>query len=552
MGPNLQKLFFFAIILVVVAKTGSFAQPRIDSSFNYAGHNILISGRTNAFEARKAISTADGGVLAVGSCGNLSDSICVVKLQQNGSVDASFGNNGYSTIYADGFQIGQQGLDIVLQRDKKIVVMAVGQKIMTPYSNTQFSIVLLRLSANGSKDKSFNGNGLTISRPDAGFQFMPLALAIDSTTATDRFYVSSLATENGNANCPLGFGKWCISRYNASGVLDAGFNGTGYQLQSAADIKGGPTTTTMALVLAMKVLSNGTLLAAGVSNRVDSFCFMFRLNANGSWDNSFGTQGRATRAWGRINNYITTSAHILKDGSAVFAAHTDLYNNNVYDSSLLFAVKCNSNGTPATTFGKNGELTSGYVSEGIHQLSSDNNNRLLLTWNVGSTKTQYMHFMCFSSSGIPDASFAPAGHAVVEPISQDALTSATVYHTLWTSDNKNLVVLERRFNTSNATHVGVFRYKLGAGAPTAVSNIVPLNSIVYPVPATDHITVAVPGTHQHVTMFLSNMQGQIVSQVYEIASGSLSVDVSSLARGTYFVQMITASGEKESKKIVLQ
>lgn len=552
MGLHLQKLCCFILLLSGVAYE-SFAQVRVDSSFNYSGHNILISNRSSAFEARRSVTTSDGGVLAAGFCGSMSDSVCVVKFLHDGTVDAAFGEKGYSKIYAGGLQIGQQNLDIVLQRDKKIVVMAVGQQLMMPYSNTLFSIVLLRLNPNGSIDKSFNGSGLVTSRPDAGFQFMPLALAIDSTSATDRFYVSSLATENGNASCPLGFGKWCISRYNANGTLDLAFNGKGYTLQSAADIKGGATIAPMALVLAMKVLSNGTLLAAGVSNRVDSFCFMFRLNANGTWDNSFGTQGRAIREWGRVNNYITTSAHILKDGSTVFAAHTDLYTNNVYDSSVLFAVKCNSNGTAATTFGRAGELATTYITEGVHQLSSDNNSRLLLTWNVGNIQTQHTHFMCFTSNGIPDVSFAPDGHAEIEPISQDAVTSATVYHTLWTSDNKNLVVLERRFNTSNASHVGVFRYKFAStSSPTAVNNTAAINGTVYPIPATDRITVSIPAPQQHITVFLTNTQVQIATQTYNVESGKLSVDVSSLPRGTYFVQMITPTGEKESKKILLQ
>jgi uncharacterized delta-60 repeat protein len=548
---------YAAIAFSLLAAGASKAQLKLDSSFNSLGYNIVSGSGNSGFDGRKAITLADGSLLIAGFRGNNADSLSVLKLQPGGMVDRSFGTGGYSSVYAGGLQVSQLNIDIVVQRDRKIVVMAGGQHLAVPANNIESSILLMRLNAGGSPDLSFGNNGLLTSRPDPGYEFFPLALALDTTGAADKYYVSSLATENGNANCSLGYGRWCVCRYDTHGVPDLDFNNTGYILETSSNLRQAATKTPMALVLALKVLPSGKLMAAGAYNIIDSAYFTFRLNADGSFDPAFGTNGRTVlpASFSISSNYQETSAQILKDGSVLFSTHHDLYETNgTYDSSRLYITKCIDNGSIASGFGKSGTLVTYYSTEGHHQLAVDSSNRIWVSWNRGSNASQYMYFRCFTSAGLPDVSFASSGYSVVEPRAHDTLLYASIYHTLWTSDNSGFIVLERRFNVSYSDHPGVFRYKLPVAKSTSTSIATSgkvLDAVVYPVPAHDVLIIKVADAKQ-ARAYIVDELGNIALQA-QLASGSnVSLDVSRLARGTYVLHLTDEAGGQQSRKIVLE
>lgn len=548
----LLRYSLLGLLLITIAFPGN-AQLAMDSTFNGLGNKIFSSNKGVAeLAGMKVVTMPNGSIIIAGY--HSTDSLTVIKLLPNGTVDLTFGSGGYGSMFVGSFQVAPMSIDLVIQRDGKIVVMACVQQISVPYNNTLSAIALMRLNANGSPDRSFNGSGLLIDRPDNAYQFNALAIAVDSTGAADKLYVSSLAIENGNANCPLGFGKWCICKYNTNGSYDQSFNGNGRILQSASYIGNNPSLNPMAQVLALKVLSSGKLLGAGAYSGVDSAFFMFRMNPDGSWDNTFANGGRAYMPWNIAwaGNAQVTSAHFLKDESVVLATNYDVYSNNNYDSSILYAVKFNADGTPATGFGSNGTLTASYATEGHHQISTDGQDRLILTWNVGNTASQYMHFKCFSSNGRPDLNFGLAGQSTMEPIAHDAVEYATVFNAVWTADSKNFIVLERRFSQNVAGHLGVFKYKTTTGtAATSVSQGVKMINAVYPIPAQDKLTIKMADARP-ATVFLTNAQGQLALAPMATSGNATTMDLALLARGIYYLTLLDASGVRETKQIILE
>jgi uncharacterized delta-60 repeat protein len=549
MNYSLRATLLLAM-LSCVWSNGSLAQIKTDSSFNLRGNKLVIdpiSGCTGL----KMVTSADGNLFVAGMHG--SDSLSIWKLLPNGSVDANFGKGGAYSVYTGWLAPSIQNISILLQRDKKIVVMAAGQHVTVPINNSESSIILLRINANGTPDLSFNGTGLLIHHPSADYQFTPLSLTIDSSGSTDKFYVSSLAVETGSANCPSAAGKWCISKYNSNGTADLGFNGNGFIIESSEYIRNGSTRMPMALILSMKVTASGCLLAAGAFHAEDSAFFMFRLNADGTIDNSFGTSGRVLRPFSActIASNQWTSARILKDESVLFATNSDVYTNSQYDSSLLYMIKCNSNGTQATGFGNSGVLATQYVSEGHHQYTIDSNNKILVYWNAAKSSSQFMHFRSFTANGKPDYAYSTNGYEVVEPISQDAVMYATLYDALWTKDNKNLFVLERRFDVSNHAHIGVFKYKIQPNlSTTAVREIAQIDFTVKPQPATGYIDLSITGINKAV-LTLINAEGRVVYQTQNLANGASRIDLSHLARGLYFLNITDIQGAKATKPVIL-
>jgi hypothetical protein len=73
---------------------------------------------------------------------------------------------------------------------------------------------------------------------------------------------------------------------------------------------------------------------------------------------------------------------------------------------------------------------------------------------------------------------------------------------------------------------------------------------IYPVPATDHLTVSFPGTGNYLVELL-NMLGQPVRQSLTSTGNSVSWQVSGLSAGPYFVR-IFHDGVTETKTVLIK
>lgn len=87
-------------------------------------------------------------------------SLVIIRLNRNGSLDTSFGSNGYTLIYPSAIEFGESNvigndyvIDLDIQPDDKIVLQSLG------LTNVLHSI-LTRLNADGTLDTSFGGNGV--------------------------------------------------------------------------------------------------------------------------------------------------------------------------------------------------------------------------------------------------------------------------------------------------------------------------------------------------------------------------------------------------------
>lgn len=548
-----RTLFAILLAVLVVCKASAQTQLQNDLSFNSRGYKMLTEPVTG-WAGFKMCTGTDGSIYVAGSHG--SDSLSIWKLKANGEIDGGFGKGGYQSLYLNGFSPSAFHFQILLQRDDKVVAMADGKRVTIPANNTESAIVLARLNKDGSPDLSFNGSGLLIHQPDADYQFSALALAIDSTGSTDKFFVSSLAVEIGNASCPTGMGKWCISKYNNDGSLDRSFNQKGYLLESASFISNSVMKSPLALVLDLRVKDNGQLLAAGAYHAEDSAYFMLQLKADGSKDTEFGNAGGIKRPIGgvvRLASDQRTSAKIQHDGSVIFASHVDVYGASGYDSSVLYLVKSNGDGSSVMNYGNGGTLMCAYVAEGHHQYSLDQEGKVLVYWNQNAAGKQLMQFRSYGADGQANWSFGKNGYMSLEPIQNDQVLYTTLYDALWTKDNQELFVLSRRFDHSNKAHIGLFKYAevMGGTNTTAVKSIEELQLTIKPQPAHNYIDISlVKGGTMKSTVF--NAQGQIVYQDQSVTTGTKRIPVSNLPRGNYFLRVGDANGRVVTKSIVLE
>lgn len=316
------------------------------------GKFIVPVGNSGQDKGYGLIQQVDGKLVVVGSSYNPidGDDFSLLRLHADGSPDYTFGNGGKLIVpVGSGTDIGYS---VIQQADGKLVLAGV----------SALSVSLIRLNADGSLDTSFGIGGKLILRDNESY-----GIAFSVIQQAD----GKLVVAGGNT----------LIRLNANGTLDSSF-GSGGKLTM-------PVDTTIGQGECLLQQADGKLVVVGTyyngANR--EFC-LIRVNADGSMDTSFGSDGKLILAVGNSRD-VGSSVIQQPDGKLVVAGTS--FNGSDADFSLF---RVNANGNLDTTFGNGGKLI---VPVGS---SMDNANSL------------------FQQA---DGKIVVAGHSALAPISVDGL-----------------------------------------------------------------------------------------------------------------------------------
>ena len=237
------------------------ANGSLDTSFFDDGTKSVDFAGNDA--ARDVLVQPNGRIVVVGTGGTLAD-VFVTRLNPNGSNDLSFNGVGVA-----GFDIG--GTDVgwaaALQADGKIVIATSS----TVAGNN--SIAVMRLNTDGTRDTSFDGDGLRTI--DYGGSPASSLFVRDLLVQPDGKYV--LAGSGSN--------NIVATRLNTDGSLDQSFSADGIV---GLDIGGGNDFGNAAALQA-----NGKILVAGHdANQLDAA--VVRLQPGGELDTTFSGDGKQT------------------------------------------------------------------------------------------------------------------------------------------------------------------------------------------------------------------------------------------------------------------
>lgn len=316
-----ERVTITATVNETIVGTGTF-----ESSFG-------TSGQLNLEEnVNSVVPLDDGRFYSIGylevdtsnvSTSNLYD-IVVRRFHADGTADTSFGTGGRLQIDLTGEK--EIPTAAVLQTDGKLLI--VGQSDNGPDAD-QF---ILRLTTSGSLDPTFGFGGRVIRGfdPDSG-GFNDVAVQADGKIVA----VGGIG------------GDLSVTRFNANGSLDTTFGTDGTVTR---DFSLGDGAYGVALQ------TDGKIIVTGVSRggNYDSKVILARLNTNGTFDASFGTNGIVQTdlegEYDRANDVV-----IQADGKIVVAAQTDdiVTYPPVYD---FVAIRYNSDGSLDSTFGGDGTV----------------------------------------------------------------------------------------------------------------------------------------------------------------------------------------------------
>lgn len=248
-----------------------------DENFGEAGIVVQQIGPVmNAFEDHGLGITLqdDGKILVSGKSYNTDYRFVpvVVRFNANGSIDTSFGVNGVAGIPVT--EVDNEFTTVRVQSDGKIVASG-------HISNglSWFSLLIARFDENGALDPSFGTNGvvnLNLNNVDDEFFGMEL-------TPDDEIVLCGFTTLQSDYSYHT-----LVMKFDATGQVVTGFGENGAVVLGTEPMNVGDAIT---LQYDNKILVTGT---SGEMTPMNNDWALWRLNPDGSPDNSFGTDGKVT------------------------------------------------------------------------------------------------------------------------------------------------------------------------------------------------------------------------------------------------------------------
>ncbi len=243
------------------------ADGSVDATFGDGGFTTIdVAGGDDA--VRDIAVQTDGAVVLAGNSHNgLGCDALLVRLETDGSLDTSFGNGGIQTFAIGPFDDRLAG--VVIQDNGFIVAAGFS------WSATDADFVVLRTDATGQLDAAFGTDGVVI---------LPIGPGDDTATALtlrpDGGILVGGATTVSDTDTDL-----ALAAFLPDGGLDAGFGSDGIQ---TVDIAGASRDELHTLALQ----PDGRILVAGnTSLDGETAVVVARHETNGSLDTDYGIDG---------------------------------------------------------------------------------------------------------------------------------------------------------------------------------------------------------------------------------------------------------------------
>lgn len=316
---------------------GTTARPQfLDASFGANGkagpfdNGFLPAAVGGKIQSAQSMTVDNSGKIWIAGykSNGTNQDFAVMRLNPDGTPDASFGDNGvqkYNDLLDNG-NSDEYATVIAFRAPENTCILA-GYRIRTvndvPYSD----IVVMQLNADGSVDNSFGQQGVRIIDED-GFEEV-YSIAFSNGSGTNGIFLGGFTNPDFIDFNP---GRGRIYRLNNTG---------GSVSSKIIDYAGAPCH-----VYSLAIDANGNILAGGVNEGVGSRFVVARLLPNESFDNSFDGDGIAFVNVGNIPSGVT-QIKLQPDGKILLAG--DFFNQSTMSEGTVVA-RLNNDGSVDNTF----------------------------------------------------------------------------------------------------------------------------------------------------------------------------------------------------------
>jgi uncharacterized delta-60 repeat protein len=552
----------------------------LDSTFSADGKLTTDFGLGNDYGNSIAIQ-ADGKIVVGGSTFNGVRLVFgLARYHSDGTPDNSIDSDGIlSTDFGTSSNLGYA---IVIQADGRIVVAGYSD------NGTDYDFALARYHADGTLDSSFSADGKLVldfnSTDDEGYAIAlqadqkivvagsagtfggaDFALARfhpdgspDNTFSTDgrlttafgsgESFAHSVAIQPDGKIVVAGFSDngsdfvFAVARYNTDGTLDNSFS---------ADGKATTALGTDSRGYSVVIQPDGKIVVAGRSEVASPDFALARYNSNGTLDSSFSADGKVTTAIGSSIDEAFSVA-IQSDGKIVVAGSS--YAGGLSDFAVA---RYRADGILDSTFSADGKTTTGFgVShDEAASIAIQDDGRIVVAG--------------YSENG-PDDDFAVARYmADCPPLTQVTQAGPILTSTIpgasyqWLDCNKAFVAISgatnQSFTASTNGSYAVIVTKNGCSDTSACYTVSGLGMLtvgtkgdatVYPNPTAGLITVSLPEGTGAVHVEVIDITGRVISTHSFVAGDDVNVSVGEAA-GPYSI-LITTTEHKQYRFMVVK
>ncbi len=299
----------------------------IDEGFATGGINVISeAGFTNAVQPVNPIAVTNEGkiymILSKLGIDNYKD-VGLVRLSEDGTIDTGFSQNGFLDIQMDG--TNEHPVSVIMQLDGKIVIVAYsGESISS-------SLMVIRLMPDGEFDTDFSDDGI--------FTF--------TVNGYSTFTSDAVVMTNGDIliggkfRNPDNTDLYLLKLDESGNLVNAFGGGQGFAILQPGEYDD--------YLIDIVVDNNSRILLIGSYGIESSFRMLVaRLTVDGTLDTNFAENGY----WIGVNEQATEHGQCIK----VQADSKILFSGSYYESSDLAAciVRINDDGTFDNTFGESG------------------------------------------------------------------------------------------------------------------------------------------------------------------------------------------------------
>jgi uncharacterized delta-60 repeat protein len=506
--------FYIFLFCFLLSHYDSMAQSfSLDTTYGISGKRFTYNDCNNSVLLPDNKLLVAAGLTA--TFGIPSPAIGIRKYNPNGGVDSTFGVAGIGLFTSPSVNDRYFLSGMTVQPDGKIIVAGRVHKIggFVYY----YDFCLLRFNANGTVDESFGNKGLVVKSLNNDYSLKEL---FDDVVVDNKGRILAAGyTEDDNDEKQ----DAVAMRFLTNGQIDSTFATQGVLKLNIADSD---------YFSHVKSLNDNSILLAGVSTILipSQVMLIVKLDENGRFDASFGTNGRATIDFesGRksvANIFLKPNNKIMVVGNAVVNTITD---------NIAFA-QLNSNGKLDSTFSGDGKnmiiatVPNHYPAGGNHvSLLPDNKFLVFSTTKKNDSSNNYdVAVVKINADATLDRTFANSGVFLYE-----TTTESEYAYGMHPQNDGKVLLLVNSWN-SNVVYAGnIYRYK-NAFTPTNVLNYDLQTEItVYPNPVTDQLSIESNQSIQKVEIY--NLDGR---KIKTIKAHFNEIDVSGINNGLYFLSI---------------
>lgn len=384
--------------------------------------------------ASAAAAQADGKTVVVGYFSTVrfggynTSALFAIRLNEDGSLDKTFGNGGLATPLASDSRYLNRAQGVAILPDGKILIGGT-----TDYSSTRpeqlsnlSDLLVTRLNADGSLDTSFDpaetAGGLGFVNINTGLydDFAGMGVAADGSIVV---VGTSMLRNYDYRVTNYAYPEVVVARLRPDGSLDTSFDGDGVRLIDAGAT---PTRQVAEQAAGVAVQADGKIVIAATrtvsdgtgSTIVPADFLVIRLDATGALDAGFGTGGETTVGFDLGGDLADTAGGVAlrPDGTIVVVGTAALA-----DGVGLAAARLTTGGVLDPTFDGDGKAIVTYADSGETWRAASAHVVALLdgsiliggTANRGTTTEARGLLARLAADGSPAADMGPGGVAVV-------------------------------------------------------------------------------------------------------------------------------------------